>query len=236
MARLEARGLSKTFGEFTALDDLNLVVEPGQIYGLLGANGAGKSTTLKLFLGFIEPSQGQALVDGMDVAANPLEARARLAYLPENVMLYGLLTGDENLEYFTQLGGNEKLDSSQKAALFDRVGLSADCRDRRVDSYSKGMRQKLGLAIALARKASAFLLDEPNSGLDPAASNDLSQLLQSLRDDGAAILMATHDLYRARTDASRVGIMRHGKLVGEVTAAELGDRDLEAMYLEHMAA
>jgi ABC-2 type transport system ATP-binding protein len=231
---LEALDLRKTYGGQEALRGLNLRVEPGDIYCLLGANGAGKTTTINLFLNFIEPTSGAARVNGLDVASHPVETKRHLAYIPEQVMLYGNLTGIENLEYFARLGSPEEYTREHLQEFLDRVGLQREAAERRVGTYSKGMRQKIGVAIALAKNAKALLLDEPTSGLDPKASNEFSSLLLQLKSDGAAILMATHDLFRAKETGTRIGIMREGRLVREMTTDEAGHADLERIYLEHM--
>jgi ABC-2 type transport system ATP-binding protein len=149
-------------------------------------------------------------------------------------MLYRNLTGLENLEYFSALAGNDTYPRDELLAFFREVGLSEDAALRRVSTYSKGMRQKVGIAIALAKKAEALLLDEPTSGLDPKASNEFSALLKNLSAGGCAVLMATHDLFRAKETGTRVGIMRHGKLVKMLRTDEFGHADLERIYLEHM--
>ncbi len=230
---LEAVELSKRYGEHEALKSLNLCINPGDIYCLLGANGAGKTTTINLFLNFTEPTSGRARVNGLDVTTDPIETKRYLAYIPEQVMLYGSLTGIENLEYFSRLGGH-KYATDEYLGFLTRCGLQSDAVDKPVKAYSKGMRQKVGVAIALAKQAQALLLDEPTSGLDPKASNEFSALIQGLQRDGAAILMATHDLFRAKETGTRVGIMREGRLVQELDADEVSHADLERIYLEHM--
>ena len=230
---LEAIGLSKDYGSHRALDQLNLKIEGGEVFCLLGANGAGKTTTINLFLNFIAPTAGQAKVNGVDVAASPLESKKHLAYIPETVMLYKNLTGLENLEYFASLAGHQYGQGDLRGFLKE-AGLQEDAADRRVGGYSKGMRQKVGIAIALAKKARALLLDEPTSGLDPKASNEFSELLRTLSGRGVAILMATHDLFRAKESGTRVGIMKHGKLVEELATGDIGHADLEQLYLKHM--
>lgn len=231
---LTAEKLRKRYGAQIALDALDLTIHPGEIYALLGPNGAGKTTTINLFLGFIEADGGRATVDGIDVARDPAAARARLAYIPEQVNLYPTLTGRENLAYFATLAGR-RLAGAEAAALLTEAGLQAEAVDVRLGSYSKGMRQKVGVAIALAKQAKAMLLDEPTSGLDPSASHEFSALLRTLAGRGVAILMATHDLFRARDVASRVGIMRGGVLRRELPASSLTAADLEALYLSEMA-
>ena len=230
---LQAIDLSKKYGTQVALDRLNLTVAPGEVFCLLGANGAGKTTTINLFLSFIHPSGGSARINGLDVTERPLETKRFVAYIPEQVMLYRNLTGLENLEYFTALAGHE-YPRSAFIELFRQVGLPIGAEDQRVSTYSKGMRQKVGIAIAIAKKADALLLDEPTSGLDPKASNEFSALLKQMSERGVAVLMATHDLFRAKESGSRVGIMKHGRLVATMGTADLGHADLERLYLEHM--
>ena len=223
---LSAKTLSKDYGARRALDDVNFTVGSGNIFCLLGANGAGKSTTIKLFLGFLKPTSGSAEVDGLDPRQEPQAVRRRLLYIPENVALYDELTGYENLDYFARLAGVE--DRSPAA------GLAADACDRRVGHYSKGMRQKVGIALAIVKEAKALLLDEPTSGLDPEASAEFHDLLVRQRDRGAAILMATHDLFRAREVATTIGLMQAGRLRRTIDAAAITANDLESLYLEEM--
>jgi ABC-2 type transport system ATP-binding protein len=225
--------LTKRFGGRAAVDALSLAVAPGELFALLGPNGAGKTTTINCLLGFLRPDEGRVLVDGIDVAAQPREANRRLAYIPEQVALYDYFSGVENLGYFAELGGR-RYDGAELRRFLTEAGLQQEAHDRRVSGYSKGMRQKVGIAIALAKQAKALLLDEPTSGLDPSASHEFSRLLGELRGRGVAILMATHDLFRAKEDATRVGIMRHGRLAQVLTSAELAHADLEKIYLETM--
>jgi ABC-2 type transport system ATP-binding protein len=230
---LTTEHLTKRFNGLTAVDDLSLTVAPGEIFALLGPNGAGKTTTINCFLGFLTPDQGRVLVDGLDVGTHALETKRRLAYIPEQVNLYGHFSGVENLAYFSELAGARHDDAALRQFLSE-AGLQADALDRSVSSYSKGMRQKVGIAMAFAKNAKALILDEPTSGLDPSASHEFSVLLRGFAESGAAVLMATHDLFRAKQIANRVGIVRHGKLVHALTAAELSHTDLEKLYLETM--
>lgn len=232
---LEARKLTKRFNDHLALDNLNLSIAPGEILCLLGANGAGKTTTINLFLGFLRPDSGNAIVDGVDVDADCQAARHRLAYIPEQVTLYRNLTGVENLEYFTGLSGR-KLTRDELLGYLDKAGLPRDAVDRPVGTYSKGMRQKVGIAMALAKQVKALLLDEPTSGLDPKASNDFTNLIKQVSQQGVAVLMATHDLFNAKELATRIGIMKRGKLVETLDPEKVTHRDLERIYLEHMHA
>lgn len=231
---IEAYNLSKSFKGKPALRKLNLTVAPGEIYALLGANGAGKTTTINLFLHFIEPDEGEARINGKSVAENPEEARALIAYIPENIQLYPHLSGIENLAYFSSLSG-QKYTKGELEELLTRAGLQKDAFGKHARHYSKGMRQKTGIAIALAKAAKAMLLDEPTSGLDPKASNEFAKLITQLKDEGMAILMATHDLFRAKETATRIGIMRGGELLQELQPSEIGHADLESLYLQQMS-
>ncbi|SEI37138.1 ABC-2 type transport system ATP-binding protein [Dyadobacter koreensis] len=228
---LEAKNLSKSYGSHKALNNLNLTIGPGEIFALLGQNGAGKTTTINLFLGFIEPTSGIALINGISVAENPQETKKHLAYIPETVMLYPNLTGLENLEYFSSLAGFDysKQDLSE---LLATAGLQNQAFKQRLGGYSKGMRQKVGIAIAVAKKAKVLLLDEPTSGLDPKASNEFSEILKNLTLHGTAILMATHDIFRAREVASRIGIMNQGHLQSVLDAGSISANELEDLYLK----
>ncbi|WP_317239086.1 ABC transporter ATP-binding protein [Hymenobacter sp. 5516J-16] len=230
---LEARDLRKEYPSKLALQGLNLQIEPGEVFCLLGQNGAGKSTTINLFLGFIAPTSGAAFVNGLEVAANPLKIKEHLAYIPENVMLYPHLTGLENLALFSSLAGFKYKEAELLDYLY-RAGLPAEAVRRRVGTYSKGMRQKVGIAIAVAKHAQVLLLDEPTSGLDPKASNEFSQLLTQLSQEGTAVLMATHDIFRAKEVGTRVGIMREGELVDVRPTAALNAQELEQLYLTYM--
>ncbi len=231
---LEAIGLTKRYGDQTALYPLDLCIRPGEIYCLLGANGAGKTTTVNLFLNFIAPDGGQALVHGVDVTREPVATKHYLAYIPEQVSLYGTLTGLENLRYFAALALGEAPPRTRLLELMAQVGLDAGAADKRVAAYSKGMRQKIWIAVALAKEAKALLLDEPTSGLDPHAAADFTGLLQQASEAGVAILATTHDLFHAKQTATRIGIMKQGCLVENLDAAQINDTDLQALYLRHM--
>ncbi len=230
---LEAKQLTKRYGERLALDALDLKIAPGEVYCLVGANGAGKTTTISLFLNFISPTSGTARVNDICIAEQPALAKRHLAYIPETVSLYGQLSGLENLDYFSTLAGH-RLPNDDKLALLKRAGLRKEDAIRRASQYSKGMRQKIGIAIALAKNASAILMDEPTSGLDPQAANELSQLVQQLGDQQTTVLMATHDLYRAKKIATRIGIMRQGQLVETINPNDVSHSELETIALRSM--
>ena len=232
---LTADTVTKRFGDTTAVNKLELSVQAGELFCLLGANGAGKTTTINLFLGFLAPDEGTVAVGGIEPAVDPRGARRQLAYIPENVSLYPQLSGLENLKLFCQMGG-AKGDEADLAELLGRTGLTLEQMNRPVGKYSKGMRQKVGLSIAYARGAGALLLDEPLSGLDPAAASDFCEELGRIRESGAAILMTTHDLFRAKELGGTIGIMRQGEMVETLQAKEVDGRDLERLYLHHMRA
>lgn len=230
---LQAIALTRQFGQHTALHALDLLVGKGEIFCLLGPNGAGKTTTINCFLGFLAPSSGTALVNGIDVVKHRQEARRHIAYIPETVMLYPYLSGLENLQFFHALTGKELAKDHYIQLLLD-TGLPTEAIQRRVQTYSKGMRQKVGIAIAVAKNAAALLLDEPTSGLDPRASNEFSSLLQQFSSEGRAVLMATHDLYHAKEVGTRIGIMKEGRLLTIMEAGAIDHYALESIYMEHV--
>jgi len=229
---LALRALTVERGGRRTVDRLDLQVPAGCVFALLGGNGAGKTTTLDVMLGFVVPASGEARVAGFSPTRDAAEVRRRLAYLPENVALYPYLSGAENLQYFCTLAGIA-LAHGQALALLAQAGLQPKAHGARVATYSKGMRQKVGLAIAHAKAARAMLLDEPTSGLDPGAANDFAERVRAAADGGMAVLMATHDLFNARQVADRIGILREGRLVAEFDAHTVSHAELERAYLAH---
>lgn len=226
---LQALGAVVDYGERTILQGLDLAVHAGEIYALLGANGAGKTTTLSLLLGFVRPRSGQVRVQGVDPVTAPAQARALIAYIPENVALYEHLSARENVAYLLELAGQPAAAGAIGQAL-SAAGLDAAAHDRRVSGFSKGMRQKVAIALALARRVPALLLDEPTSGLDPQATAEFSRLLMQLRGQGVAILMVTHDLLGAADVADRMGFIAGGRLVEEVAASGEERFDVRALH------
>ena len=229
---IRLKKVSKSFKENKALDNLTLSVDSGEIYGLLGANGAGKSTTLNLLLGFIKAEIGS--IEILDSEKKKIN-KDQIGYIPENVNLYPYLSGKENLDYFCKLAGL-KFDSSQLSNLLLDCSLDIDAHNKLTSEYSKGMRQKVGIAIALAKDASIYLLDEPASGLDPMASNELSEILKKLSSRGATILMASHDLFRVRETCDKIGIIKNGSLIKEMSSNDVSSNELENIYLSFMKA
>jgi len=225
--------VSKTYNGTKVIDELNLNIEKGQIYALLGSNGAGKTSTINILLGFIKADSGTIKVDGLDPSKNLTEVRKRTAYIPENVSLYPYLSGSENLDYFSKLAGIN-LPKEEQEAILTKCGLDISAHHKSIKNYSKGMRQKVGIAIAYAKKAKILLLDEPSSGLDPSASNELTHLLKELSSEGTTILMASHDLFRVRETSNRIGIINKGKLLDELDPNDISANDLEGVYLNYM--
>ncbi len=225
--------VNKSFKGQVAVQNLTLAVEEGEILGLLGANGAGKSTTIHLLLGFLQPDSGSVRVQDIDVGRNASAARRFMGYIPENVTLYAHLSGLENLDYFSRLAGL-RYPRPELEKYLSTCGLQKEAFTQRVAGYSKGMRQKVGIAIAYAKKAKVYLLDEPASGLDPVASNELAGLLRKLVEEGATILMASHDIFRVREVCHRIGILRQGALVHEMRSEAVTANELEQLYLNYM--
>lgn len=232
---LEANNVTVAYGAAPVLRDLSLRVARGEIYALLGGNGAGKSTTLNTFLGFARPQMGNVRVCGIDVGADALAARSQLAYVPENVALYEHLDARENLEYFLRLAGSDFSAAGIDEAL-NAVRLDPSAWTRRLGGYSKGMRQKVAIALAVARQVPVLLLDEPTTGLDPQATSEFNTLLQTLRARGSAIFMVTHDLLGAAEVADRIGFLDRGHIGHEFTASGAERYDVRDLYRRYAGA
>jgi ABC-2 type transport system ATP-binding protein len=219
---IRTRALTKRYDTLTAVDKLDLEVRPGEIFGLLGANGAGKTTTILMLLGLTEPTSGEARVVGLDPARHPREVKRRVGYLPDAVGFYGGLTGRQNLRYTARLNG---LKGREAEAAMDevlgQVGLT-DRADDRVETYSRGMKQRLGIADALVKGPDILILDEPTTAIDPLGVTEILDLLRSLvHDRGLAILLSSHLLTQVQSVCDRIGIFASGRLVGEGTVARL---------------
>jgi ABC-2 type transport system ATP-binding protein len=218
-------------GDRVVLDGLSLSVAPGHIYALLGGNGAGKSTALFAALGLLPISSGQVMVGGNDPAKDPDLVRASIAYLPETVALYEHLSARENVDYFLSLAAQSRTKAQIEAA-FEKVRLAPPAWDHRLGSFSKGMRQKTAIALALLRQTPVLLLDEPTTGLDPNATGDFQALLLDLKAAGVAVLMVTHDLLGACDVADTIGLMVDGKLAAQWQAHDSSPRfDVAQLYL-----
>lgn len=211
------------------LKNVSFSVRKGEVLALLGGNGAGKSTTVKTFLGLMTPSTGSVSLAGVDVHKQPQVVRDKVAYLPESVMLYAHLNAIENIRYFLSLSGKPMTDNEIAGAL-QRVALQEASWHSPLGSYSKGMRQKTAIALALLREAPILFLDEPTSGLDPVAIDEFNRLVKQLAEQGATILMVTHDVYGACHVADRIGLLRNGEIVGMFDAPENGNIDSEIVH------
>lgn len=224
-ATVEARGLTKRYGQTLAVDGLDLSIRPGEIFGLLGPNGAGKTTTILMLLGLTEPTAGEARVLGMDPTRHPLEVKRRVGYVPDDVGFYGSLTGRENLRYTARLNRLPSREAEERIERFlAEVGLT-DAADRRLETYSRGMRQRLGIADALVKEPEVAILDEPTVGIDPEGVTDILDLIRSLaRDRGATVLLSSHLLHQVQSVCDRVGIFIGGRLVAEGPVRELAER------------
>ncbi len=216
-ATVSVKGVEKSYGAVQALRDVSFELRPGRLSALVGHNGAGKTTLIKLMLGLIHPGDGEIRVLGQDPAAGEFSARRQLGYLPENVAFNAALTGRETLAFYARL---KQIKPATGWPLLERVGL-AEAADRKVGTYSKGMRQRLGLAQALLGRPRVLLLDEPTTGLDPALRQTFYEILQELRDDGATVLISSHALNELEDRAEHVLIMNRGILVAQGTLAEL---------------
>jgi ABC-2 type transport system ATP-binding protein len=221
--------LTRAYGDKVAVEELNLRLTRGEIYGFLGPNGAGKTTTILMLLGLTEPTAGRAEVLGLDPFRQPLEVKRRVSYLPENLGFYRDLTGRENLRYLARLNGlgGAAADRGIQEAL-ERVEL-AEAADRRVATYSRGMRQRLGLAGVLVKNPQVMILDEPTLGLDPQGTTAILALIRSLRvERKITVLLCSHQLHQVQEICDRVGIMNRGRLVAEGTLQELSGQGLAA--------
>ena len=222
---IRTRGLTKRYGDLVAVDGLDLEVRAGEIFGLLGQNGAGKTTTILMLLGLTEPSGGEARVVGLDPARKPLEVKRRVGYMPDSVGFYTDLTGRENLRYTARL--NRILEADAETTIdevLEQVGLTERADDL-VDTYSRGMLQRLGIADALVKDPDILILDEPTTAIDPLGVVEILDLIRNLADErGLAVLLSSHLLDQAQLICDRVGIFHRGKLVGHGTVPELAKR------------
>jgi ABC-2 type transport system ATP-binding protein len=223
---IETRGLTKHYGHLVAVDALDLEIRAGEIYGLLGPNGAGKTTTILMLLGLSEPTAGEAWVLGLDPTRDSRRVKRHVGYLPDNAGFYGSMSGRQNLRYTARLNGlSGRASETRIDEVLQRVGL-ADRADDRAETYSRGMRQRLGIADALVKDPSILILDEPTTAIDPIGVTEILDLIRNLaRDEGLAILIASHLLDQVQAVCHRVGIFHQGRLIGQGTVDELA-RDL----------
>ena len=238
MGAIEATALTKRYGEVRAVEDLSLSIEERAIYGFLGPNGAGKTTTMRLLTGLTEPTSGTATVAGVPISDRAALSE-RIGYLPADPPVFDELTGREYVRYLARL---HELDSEtteeRMDRYFDQFALAADA-DRRIDSYSTGMRKKLGVIGAVFHDPEVLFLDEPTSGLDPRAARTMRELIAELSDRAMTVFLSTHILPVAEQLADTVGVIHKGRLVAEGDPTELTrqvegaeDSDLETVFLE----
>jgi len=221
---IQTHRLTKAYGELVAVDNLNLSIRTGEVFGLLGPNGAGKTTTILMLLGLSEPTSGRAEVVGFDPTRQPLEVKRRVGYLPDDVGFYAELTGRQNMRYTAALNGIERHEGDARIGdLLDQVGLG-DAGDRRVEEYSRGMRQRLGLADALVKDPSVVILDEPTAAIDPAGVTEVLALIQRLaRDNGVTVLLSSHLLHQVHQVCDRVAIFNKGRILAQGRMSQLAE-------------
>lgn len=217
---IEISKLRKVYNGFVAVDGINLEINRGEIFGLLGPNGAGKTTTISMILGLVQPTSGDVIVDGYSVRKNPVEVRRRIGFLPENPGFYDSMTAYENLMLTARLNRVKDADRRIKEAI-ERVGLG-DWVDEEVGKFSRGMKQRLGIADALIKGASVLILDEPTSGIDPKGAEDILMMIKELsRSEGITVLMSSHLLHQVEVICNRVAIMNRGKIIAKGSLREL---------------
>ena len=228
---IQTAALTKKYGDAIALNNLNLSINKGEVFCLLGQNGAGKTTTINLLLGFIQASSGEIYINEEKTQKGNNITSKYLSYIPEVVQLYSNLTGLENLDFFSQLSGN-KYTVNMLEDFLSKAGLQKEARSKKLAAYSKGMRQKVAIAIALAKDASVILMDEPTSGLDPKATAEFTEICKGLAGQGKTIFMATHDIFNAVNVGARIGIMKQGNLIHTISTSEITAIELQKLYIE----
>lgn len=221
-AIIEISGLTKRYGEFKAVDHLDLFIEKGEVFGLLGPNGAGKSTTILMLMGLTEPDEGSIRVCGINPVIQPVEVKRKVGYLPEDVGFYDKYTGLENLLFTAYLNGLSTADALRKATeLLQIVGLASH-QDKKTGTYSRGMRQRLGLADVLIKNPEVIILDEPIMGIDPSGVKEFLDLIVRLsKQEGITVLFSSHQLYQIQQVCDRVGLFVSGKLIASGTMESL---------------
>jgi len=222
---IRIRGLTKKYGEFTAVDKLDLTIRHGEVFGLLGPNGAGKTTTILMLLGLSEPTSGGSRVLDLDPTRNPVRVKRHVGYLPDAVGFYGRMTGRQNLRYTAQLNRiDKKVAEDRIDNLLARVGMTS-AADQAVDTYSRGMKQRLGLADVLVKDPSIVILDEPTTAIDPVGVVEVLELVRELAADGVAVLLASHLLHQVQQVCDTIGIFVAGKLVASGSVEKLAGQN-----------
>jgi len=231
---IEFQGLTRTYGDFTALKPLTLHVERGEMFGFLGPNGAGKTTTIRMMMGILVPSGGRALIAGLDCHAQRAEVQRHVGYLPDNPIFYDFLRGREILQFVGEMHGLSRQEATERATrMLAEFGLE-DVVDEFAVNYSMGMKKKLGLACALIHDPEVLILDEPINGLDPRAAREVQERLRLAAASGKTVFMSTHLLDMAERVCSRVGIVHRGDLVATGTLDELRQRVVAGGSLEEV--
>ncbi len=225
---IETKGLTKKYGEKTAVDHLDLSIFRGEVFGLLGPNGAGKTTTTLMLTGLTEPTEGTAFIGGLDCIRCPMEVKKIVGYMPDNVGFYGDMTGRENLRFTASLNGlPRELAEERIDALLEKTGL-AYAGDQRVGTYSRGMRQRLGVADVLMKDPKVIIMDEPTLGIDPEGMRQLLELIRELaRKENRTLLISSHQLYQIQQICDRVGLFVDGRLMACGTVEELAEQTRE---------
>lgn len=233
---IELIDLTKKYGDFTAVDQVNLSIGKGEIFGLLGPNGAGKSTTILMMLGLTEPTSGRVTVCGINSTIHPVDVKRKVGYLPEDVGFYDDMTGLENLVYTAEINGFSRKEAKENAQrLLDRVGLGNEVA-KKTGKYSRGMRQRLGLADVLIKKPEVIILDEPTSGIDPSGVRDFMDLIHRLsKEEGLTVLFSSHHLNQVQQVCDRVGLFKKGKLLADIALNDLhkDEHGLDEIYSQY---
>jgi ABC-2 type transport system ATP-binding protein len=233
---VETFDLTKRYGDLVAVRDLNLRLNAGEVFGMLGPNGSGKTTTILMLLGLTEPTSGSARVLGWDPTRQPLQVKRHVGYLPDSVGFYDELTAWENLRYTAALNGLSSAEANRRIGeVLERMGL-AEVAHRKVGTFSRGMKQRLGLADVLLKRPQVAILDEPTLGLDPEAALEFLDLIRALKRDGLTVLLASHLLHQVQSVCDRVGLFHRGRMVLEGTVDELRERVLGGAYRIHVEA
>jgi ABC-2 type transport system ATP-binding protein len=234
---IQLKDLTKKYGEFPAVNDLNLSVKKGEVFGFIGPNGAGKTTTIKMMGGVLEPTRGTVIITGINMHEEPEKAKSKIGFIPDRPHLYEKLTGLEFLKFTADLYGVPEKTFQEKALSILQMFSLADWADELIESYSHGMKQRLVMSAALLHNPEVIIVDEPMVGLDPAAIIMVKELFRKLAKQGVTIFMSTHTLSVAEDTCDRIGIIHRGRLIASGTTTELRreanitEADLEQVFL-----
>ncbi len=227
---IETQGLTKHYNGVVAVENLDLTIQGGEVFGMLGPNGSGKTTTILMLLGLTEPTSGKVRVLGLDPARQPLSVKAQVGYIPDQVGFYEDLTAVENLMYTAKLNGIPRKEALNRIdGALDRMGL-ADVKERPVKTYSRGMRQRLAVADVLIKQPHVIIMDEPTQGLDPEGAHEFLQIIRDLKEEGITILLASHLLHQVQSVCDRVGLFHQGHMAVSGTVEELAKQIMAGGY------